>query len=146
MNFFFADRIDVVSAFSPSSGAVLATLSAAHVPIELEVTKSAIGVWREGVELLYENGRLAVAIPSPMAADQCARVVLEENIEGAKRTVVETGSGWSFARQATGFLDVLSGQGAPMTDGKDGLRDLHLCERIWRRISGKHDERPRQDP
>ena len=146
VNFFFADPIDVVSAFSPSNGAVLATLSAGHVPIELEITKSAIGVWREGVELLYENGRLAVAIPSPMAADQCARVVLEENVGSAKRTVVETGSGWSFARQATAFLEVLSGQSEPMTGGKDGLRDLELCERIWRRISRKDDERPRQDP
>jgi len=135
VNFFFADPIDVVSAFSPSNSAVLATLSAGQVPIVLEVTKSAIGVWREGIELLYENGRLAVAIPSPMAADQCARVVLEENVGESKRTVVETGSGWSFARQATGFLDVLSGQSEPMTGGKDGLRDLQLCEQIWRRIS-----------
>jgi predicted dehydrogenase len=134
VNFFFADGVDVVSAFSPSSGAVVATLAAGHIPIELAITKSAIGVWREGVELLYESGRLAVAIPSPMAPEQWARVVLEENVEGSKRTLVETGTGWAFERQATGFLDALSGQSSPLTSGKDGLRDLELCEQIWRRI------------
>jgi predicted dehydrogenase len=134
VNFFFSE-VDVVSAFSPSAGAVLATLAAGDIPIALEVSKSAVGVWREGIELLYENGRLAVAIPSPMAKDQCARVVLEENVEGARRTVVETGSGWAFERQATAFIDVLSGGGSgSMTSGADGLRDLELCERIWRRI------------
>jgi hypothetical protein len=64
-------------------------------------------------------------------------VVLEENVEGTKRTVFETGSGWAFERQATGFLDALSGQGRDcMTSGIEGLRDLELCEQIWRRISG----------
>jgi predicted dehydrogenase len=134
VNFFFADGVDVVSAFSPSNGAVVATLAAGDVPITLEVTRSAVGIWREGIELLYENGRLAVAIPSPMASDQCARVVLEDNAGGPKRTVVSTGSGWAFERQATGFLDVLSGRSKPMTSDKDGLRDLVLCEQIWRRI------------
>jgi predicted dehydrogenase len=134
VNFFFADGVEVISAFSPSSGAVVATLAAGDVPIALEITRSAVGIWREGIELLYENGRLAVAIPSPMASGQRARAVLEENVEGAKRTVVATGSGWAFERQATGFLDVLSGRGKPMTSGREGLRDLELCERIWRRI------------
>jgi predicted dehydrogenase len=134
VNFFFANGVDVVSAFSPSSGAVVATLAAGHTPIELAITKSATGVWREGIELLYENGRLAVAIPSPMASDQCARVVLEENVERPGRALIEAESGWAFERQATGFLDALMGQCKPMTDGKDGLRDLELCEQIWRRI------------
>jgi predicted dehydrogenase len=134
VNFFFANGVDVVSAFSPSSGAVVATLAAGHTPIELAIIKSAIGVWREGIELLYENGRLAVTIPSPMATDRCARVVLEENVERPERTVVEVGSGWAFEHQATGFLDALLGQNKPMTDDKDGLRDLELCEQIWRRI------------
>jgi predicted dehydrogenase len=135
VNLFFAEAVEVVSAVSAANGAVLATLGAGDIPIALEVTRSAVGIWREGIELLYENGRLAVAIPSPMATDQCARVVLEEN-EGSKRTIVATGSGWSFERQAAGFLDALSGQATPMTSGKDGMRDLELCERIWRRIQG----------
>jgi predicted dehydrogenase len=134
VNFFFAEGVEVVSAFSPSNGAVVATLAAGGVPIVLEVTRSAVGIWREGIELLYENGRLAVAIPSPMASDRCAHVVLEENAGGSKRTAVTTGSGWAFAHQASGFLDMLSGHGKPMTSGKDGLRDLELCEQIWRRI------------
>jgi predicted dehydrogenase len=134
VNFFF-EGVEVVSAVSRSGGAVLATLAAADVPIALEVTSSAVGIWREGIELLYENGRLAVAIPSPMASDQCARVVLEEN-EGPKRTAVATGSGWSFERQAEGFIEALLGHATPMTSGRDGLRDLELCELIWRRIQG----------
>jgi predicted dehydrogenase len=143
---FFEQDVEVLSAFSPSSNAVLATLAAGGVPIEFAITRSAIGVWREGIEFLFENGRLSIAIPSPMAVDQCARVVLEENVEHAKRTVVETGSGWAFERQAHGFIDALSGLRRPMTTGKDGLRDLQLCEQIWQRISGSRDERSRQNP
>jgi len=73
VNFFFSDGVDVVSALSAPGGTVLATLVAGDIPIAVEVTKSAVGIWREGIELLYENGRVGVAIPSPMAVDQCAR-------------------------------------------------------------------------
>ena len=113
VNFFFAESIEVVSACSRADGAMPTTFAVGSIfRSRSKSPERDGGIWRESIRVLYENGRLAVAIPSPMASDRCARVVLEENGR-SKRTVVATGSGWSFERQAAGFLDSLLGHAFP---------------------------------
>jgi hypothetical protein len=47
---------------------------------------------------------------------------------------IPVGKGWSFARQATGFIDALVGPSDPLTSGKEGLADMVLTEAIWQHI------------
>lgn len=137
VHFFFPNGVEVVEAAS-SGDAVIGTLTASNVPIAIEIVKSAPGIWLEGAEFLFENGCLTVQIPSPMATDRHAQVSLREQAHGGTQTAIEGTPGWCFARQAGGFLDVLTGAAQPLTTGEDGLRDVALCERLWRRIA----ERP----
>lgn len=135
MRFFLPDELSVQAASSLPDGAVSALLSHGATPVHLEVAKSALGAWREGAEFLFENGRLSVEIPSPMAVDQVARVTVEENTAGHHIRVLDTPRGWCFARQAQGFINALSGMVPPLASGEDSLGDMVLNDKIWRKIA-----------
>ena len=140
LRFFFAGHVEVIDARCPNDGSIVATLRQGEVPIVLEIAKTAAGRWLEGAEFLFERGRIALSIPSPMAVHSVADVVLDDPERELTGHSVETGTGWCFARQATGFVDALAGEAAPHTTGADGLGDMILTERIWRKISGLGDD------
>jgi predicted dehydrogenase len=129
---YFFRTLDVVSANSPSDRAVTAVLEAHGAPVVLEIARTAAGRWLQGAEFLFEGGRLTVEIPSPMATDAVARVILDENVHGPARRVLEVAGAWSFAAQARGFIDCVVGLDRPLTSSEDGLRDLQLIESLWR--------------
>jgi predicted dehydrogenase len=135
MHFFFPQGLTVIDGTAQSGEAVIGTLTADDVPVALEIVKSGPGLWLEGIEFLFEKGRLAIQIPSPMATDRCAQVTLQENEMAPREIVIEGNAGWSFERQAHGFIDILTGDARPLTSGEDGLRDIQLCESLWRKIS-----------
>lgn len=135
LRFFFSDPLEVEFA-NVQDDWLVATMHEPTCPIELEVAKVEAGRWLEGAEFLFRRGRIALAIPSPMAVDAVAELMLDDPGRGvsARQPV---GGGWSFAHQARGFIDALSGGAKPLTDGSDGLADLELTERIWRKATGR---------
>jgi len=135
VRFFFPDDLAVLDAHSPSDGSVAATLQAGTLPVALEIAKTAAGRWLEGAEFLFERGRIAMTLPSPMAVERVAEVVIDDAERGLTAEPVSTGTGWCFARQAEGFVDALTGRAQPLTTGKEGLADLALTEQIWRKIA-----------
>lgn len=136
LRYFFPNKVDVVDASCAGDASVVATFRSGEAAIVLEVAKSAAGRWLEGMEFLFERGRINVAIPSPMATEAVGEVTLDDAGRGIAGARVEAGRGWSFARQAAGFLDALAGTAAPLTTGEAGLADLQLTEDLWRRVAG----------
>jgi predicted dehydrogenase len=128
--------VTVTGAASPNDGAVSALLQAGDVPVHLEIAKTEAGRWLEGAEFLFEAGRLALSLPSPMAVDEVARVTIDDRRLGLVEEAVETGAGWSFARQARGFIDSLVAGDVPLASGEAALEDMELIEAIWRNIHG----------
>lgn len=99
-------------------------------PIVLELAESRADQWREGAEVLFERGRLALRFSSPMERNQPARVTLYR--AGAGSTEYDVEWSWSFRRQAEAFVvDVLDGR-PPLASGQDSLEDMRLIEDIWR--------------
>jgi predicted dehydrogenase len=135
LRLFFPRDVEVMGAHCDGASSVVATLRKGDVNIVLEVTKSAAGRWIEGVELLFEHGRIQVLIPSPMATDNVSEVWVDDARRGLVGDRVTAGTGWSFARQAAGFVDALTGTAAPQTSGEEGLADMVLTEQIWRRMT-----------
>jgi predicted dehydrogenase len=135
MRLFFPHGVEVMGAHCDGRSSVVATLRKGDVNIVLEVTKTAAGRWIEGVEFLFEHGRIQVLIPSPMATESVSEVLLDDARRGLVGERVAAGTGWSFARQATGFVDALTGTAAPATSGEEGLADMVLTEQIWRRMT-----------
>lgn len=134
LRYFFPDDVEVVAGHCAAEASVVAVLRCGQATIVLEIAKSTAGLWLEGIELLFERGRISVVIPSPMACEGVSEVVLDDQRLGIAGRRIETGRGWSFARQAAGFIDALVGGASPLTTGADGLADLKLTEEIWRRV------------
>lgn len=132
---FFPGAIEIEGAACASDGSVTALLHQDGVAMTLEVAMTAAGRWIEGAEFLFERGRIAAAIPSPMDTGAVTRVTLDDPGSGVSCHNVPAGKGWSFARQAEGFIDALAGGAPPLTNGVEGLADMELMEGIWRKIA-----------
>jgi len=134
LRYFFPREIDVRDAHW-SEDTLAATLQAGACLVSLEVVKAAAGVWLEGAEFVFERGRITLTIPSPMAVDRVTEVRLDDAGRGLSGAPQPAGTGWSFARQAEGFVDALTGAAKPLTDGAEGLADMILTESIWRKVA-----------
>lgn len=134
LRYFCAGDVTVSGADRTPNGSVVALLRWSEVPAVLEVSKTTAGRWLEGAEFLFERGRIAVNIPSPMAIDAVAEVVFDDLAAGLVGQVIPSDKGWCFARQAGGFVDALTGGAPPLTTGAEGLADLVLNERIWQKL------------
>lgn len=132
---FFPDAVEVDSAVSHDSGSVCASLRSCETPIQFAVTKTAAGVWIEGAEFVFERGRIGVEIPSPMDMHRAARVRVDSSEPAVGQAVLPADVEWPFARQARDFVDCLLGRSTPGTDFCAGVRDLELCEAIWRQVA-----------
>ena len=136
IGYFFPKRVEVTSALASPDGAVAATMYWANIPIILEIAMSETGRWLEGAEFLFERGRIALSIPSPMAVNCVSNVEFDDLGAGIKGQPVETGSGWCFERQAAAFVDALVDGVSPLTPGEVALADMELVESIWRHVDG----------
>jgi predicted dehydrogenase len=132
MHLFLPDVDRLVGATVHPDGGVAATLEAGGVPVQLEVTKTAAGRWIEGGEFLFESGRIRFDVPSPMATGETTRVLLDDGTAGRADVPVDTGTSWSFARQAEGFVDALCGTAPVRNAGREALLDMRLIEAIWK--------------
>lgn len=121
--------------FSRGNGRVV-VLDAGRFPVVLELAESAGHEWREGVEVIFERGRVELAFGSPMLRNQPARVTVYRAGEAAEQRVVEWS--WSFRRQADAFIRDIRNAAAPLASGADSIEDMRLIEEIWRcHLSGE---------
>lgn len=134
LRYFCPGDLTVCSAERMPNGSLVALLRWGAVPAVLEVSKTTAGLWLEGAEFLFERARIAVNIPSPMAVDKVAEVVVDGLSAGHVALPIPTEQGWCFARQAEGFVDALTNGTPPLTTGAEGLTDLLLTEQIWQRV------------
>jgi len=98
----------------------------------LEMAEIAFTDWQEGVEILFEKGRLTLEFPSPMLRDVPARVRLTRAGE-RQDTLVPLPPSWAFRRQAEAFVSDITARREPLASGRDSVGDLRLAEAIWYR-------------
>lgn len=136
LHFFFPLGLRVISAASPAAGTMVATFEHGAVPVVFELAKSSSGAWIQGAEFVFEQGRLLLELPSPMAQGRASRVTIHEGAGSARVRELDVESVWSFQRQAEGFISDLLERRPPLTSGGDALEDLRLIEAIWREACG----------
>lgn len=138
MRYFFGDALDLRYADAPCDGALSAHFHCGNIPVTFECAVSETGVWQQGAEFLFERGRVALTIPSPMDSESVAQVVIDDNSTGKAdayvRNVVEAPVEWCFKSQARAFIDHLVTGQDMLTNGEDCLRDMVMIENIWRKI------------
>ena len=87
----------------------------------------------EGLEAVFEKGRLRLTFCSPLWKNHPAAVTI---VRGGETVHPATGWSWSFRRQAEAFVADVVGQREPVASAVDSLADLDLTEEIWRRHLG----------
>jgi predicted dehydrogenase len=112
----------------------MVTFDCGEFPAVLEMAEIGSIEWREGVEILFEHGRLSVQFPSPLARDVPARVELTR---GRESTTVPVPKSWAFRRQAEAFVADIAAKREPLAGGRDSIGDLRLAAAIWRRHLSK---------
>jgi predicted dehydrogenase len=131
---FMGPDLTVKHAVASPAGALTAAFEADGVPVSLQIAKTEAGRWLEGAEFLFEKGRIALEIPSPMDTSAVSRVTIDDLANGVIGKQAEVGTGWSFALQARGFVDALTGGEPARATGADGLRDMATTESLFRAL------------
>ncbi len=102
-------------------------------PVVMEFGEQQGTAWTEGVEIVFERGRLTLDFVSPLVRNQPARVTLTR---GTEVTRFDLGWSWSFKRQAEAFVADIRQTRTPLASGSDSVEDLRLAERLWRLALG----------
>ena len=129
MRYVLGDGLHVLSAHNSGANHMVATLSFGSSIAVLEVAKAAPGFWHQGIELLFEHGRVLLQLPSPVV-NEPARIT----VEGMAAPDLCPPTESAFQRQADSFItDILTGS-VPLASGEDAVKDLILIEDIWRHV------------
>ena len=102
-------------------------------PCVFEMAEVASSYWQEGIEILFEKGRLRVELPPPLLEMVSASIELDR-AEPEPQTIRYTNAGsTAFRNQAEAFVDDILLQREPIASGADSVEDLALAESIWRK-------------
>ena len=111
----------------------MAAFDGGGFPVVMEFGEQQGTAWTEGVEIVFERGRLTLDFVSPLVRNQPARVTLTR---GTEVTRFDLGWSWSFKRQAEAFVADIRQTRTPLASGSDSVEDLRLAERLWRLALG----------
>ena len=89
------------------------------------------GQWDEGLEIIFEKGRLHIKFSPPLMHDQCSRVELQR-IDGTQEILCSGQAQLpAFTLQAENFLHNVLQKKQSIAAGNDALQDIQLIEEIW---------------
>jgi predicted dehydrogenase len=114
----------------------LVTFDFGDFPGVLEMTEVPFAEWQEGVEILFERGRLRVELPPPLRRNVPARVELYCGGDRNETIRPDFPPTWAFRRQAEAFISDIEADREPIASGRDSLEDMALVEQIWRKHIG----------
>lgn len=115
----------------------LVTLDFAQFPAVLEMAEIPFPDWQEGVEILFERGRLTLEFRSPLLRNVPAHVELERAGERQQLEIPRVPWSWAFHRQAEAFVSDVASRREPLASGADSVGDLRIAEAIWSKHLGR---------
>ncbi|CAA7613591.1 putative dehydrogenase [Candidatus Terasakiella magnetica] len=95
----------------------------------MEFGESKSNDWHEGIEVVFERGRLTLNLPMPLRPMAIGEVTLVTETE--TRRLAADGADWAFRAQAQGFVRAVKGGDAPLTTGAGSIEDLVFMEQLW---------------
>jgi predicted dehydrogenase len=131
MRFLVAAEPKVRSVDMAQKNGRLVTFDFGGFPGVLEMAEIAAHDWTEGVEIVFEKGRLSLQFFSPLLRNQPARVEVTRSRAQAETLVRHAEWSWAFRRQAEAFISDIGAAREPLASGRDALNDLRLAEAIW---------------
>ena len=97
-----------------------------------EMAENKVCAWQEGIEIIFEHGKLSVKLPPPLQDDMAAEILLVSS-DGEKKIDSKASFMWSFRQQAELFISDVANRSSSLSDGDDSVEDLKIVEDIWRK-------------
>src|SRR6201999_434602 len=108
LRMFFGDGL-IVSSFSVRrGGAQYALLDAGAFPISIAVMPANIGRWDQRIDVTFARGRATLVLPSPLARQESASIVVESFGRHEQRIVSAADHVWAFEAQARAFVEAIT--------------------------------------
>lgn len=104
-----------------------------NFPAVLEMAETSFRQLQEGVEILFEKGRMLIKLPPPLQRNTPARISVYYGDDRKESVRPQAQWSWSFRRQAEAFVGDIAYDREPIASGADSLQDMVLIEDIWRR-------------
>lgn len=98
----------------------------------LECAEMTQDEWTEGVEILFQRGRMTIELPAAFLKGVPARVTLYRAGFSNRSETFSLDPSWSFQRQAQAFIDDITQTREPVSSGADSIEDSRLLESLWR--------------
>jgi predicted dehydrogenase len=134
MRFFFGDDIRPSRFSIAPNKAQHMTFEAQGFLISLVVAPVDIGRWDQRLEVTFERGKLGLVMPSPLARQESATIVLERPGNTEMITIPASEHVWSFEAQARAFVESAR-QGTEMvTSGAACLGDMAMIDSFWKQV------------
>jgi predicted dehydrogenase len=128
----FGDALTVGSFSVRRAGAQHALLHAGAFPISLAVMPANLGRWDQRIDVTFARGRASLVLPSPLARQESAFIVLESKGRSEERSVSPADHIWAFEAQAQAFVDALMSGNEPENSGSACIGDIALIDSLWR--------------
>jgi predicted dehydrogenase len=135
IRYLFDERPKVESVFYRNPAGSLATLDFSEFSGVFEWGDIKQNRWEEGVEIIFEKGKLTIDLPPAFLRNQAAKVKLYKD-DGTTRQVISPQADWTWAfrRQEEAFINNLLNGTTPLASAKDGLQDFYFMEDIWKHL------------
>ena|SRR3990167_3042288 len=136
IRYLFNQRPKVSSVTYRRPGGSLAALDFDQFPGVFEWVDTAQNRWEEGVEILFERGKLTISLPPAFFRNKAANVTLYKDKGGAGQIICpQTDWTWAFQRLNESFVkSAISGEKAS-ANAEDCIEDFYFIEDIWRNIA-----------
>ncbi len=132
----FLDGEPQVAHAQHRGGVTVATLDFGGMPAVLETGQVPAHRWDESLTIYLERGWLEVLTPPPLQPEP-ARVRLYHARDEPHFSEPLAGWQWSFAAEAEHFVACIEDGSQPLTPAADAVRDVEVCEAVFRRISSQ---------
>jgi predicted dehydrogenase len=133
LRMFFGDVLTVSSFSVRRGGAQYALLDAGAFPISIAVMPANIGRWDQRIDVTFARGRATLVLPSPLARQESASILLESPGRREQRIVSPADHVWAFEAQARAFVEAITSGNEPQNSGASSIRDLALIDSLWRK-------------
>ncbi len=115
---------------------MLAGTSSSGVEVVLEMAGYGLRTgWEEAYRMVFEQGKVELDIPSPMARQRGGEVRIFRGGDIQSEEIPCIPPRWPFLEQARHFVDCVRGEDSPRSVPEDAVKDLEVAEEYARLVS-----------
>jgi predicted dehydrogenase len=130
----FGDALKPTRFLVRPSGVQHLIFDAGAFSVSLVVAPVDVGRWDQRLDVIFERGKVSLVLPSPLARQESAVVVLERSGHVQVTTIPASEHVWSFEAQARCFVESVRQGTAMITNGDACLGDIAMIEEFWKRV------------